>query len=266
MAYAADAFEPFVALVCLLDALLLQIGSNLANDVFDYEKGADEGERLGPMRVTQAGLLSPKEVKRGMLVVFGLAAVSGSYLIIAGGWPILVLGVAAILSAIAYTGGPYPLGYYGFGDLFVFLFFGLAAVAGTYYLQTMTVTRPVWWLAVAMGLLTTAILVVNNLRDIDNDRRAGKRTLPARFGARFAQWEYTLCVLGAYVIVGDLAITGSISIWTLLVFLTFPTAVQLLRSVRNETGRALNKTLARTGKLELFFGLAFAVGMIIGSR
>jgi 1,4-dihydroxy-2-naphthoate octaprenyltransferase len=264
MAYAAGSSHPLVALGCLLAALLLQIGSNLANDVFDYEKGADEGERLGPTRVTQAGLLSPKEVKRGMLVVFGMSAALGLYLIFIGGVPILILGVAAILSAVAYTGGPYPLGYHGLGDLFVFVFFGLAAVAGTYYLQTGTVTAPVWWLSAAMGLLITAILVVNNLRDLENDRRAGKYTLPARFGARFAQWEYTICILGAYAIVTGLILTGALTPWTALVFLTFPLAVKLLSAIRRDTGRALNKTLAGTGQLALWYALAFAAGMLLG--
>jgi len=131
LTYADGSFRPLIALICLLTALLLQIGSNLANDVFDYEKGTDQGERLGPTRVTQSGLLTPGEVKRGMMVVFGISAALGLYLISVGGWPILILGVAAILSAIAYTGGPYPLGYHGLGDLFVFIFFGLVAVTGT---------------------------------------------------------------------------------------------------------------------------------------
>ena len=264
MAYAAGSFQPLVALVCLVDALLLQIGSNLANDVFDYEKGADEGERLGPTRVTQSGLLTPGEVKRGMWVVFGIAAALGLYLISVGGWPILALGVAAILSAIAYTGGPYPLGYHGLGDLFVFIFFGLAAVAGTFYLQTGMVTAPVWWMSAAMGLLTTAILVVNNLRDLENDRQAGKQTLPARFGARFAQWEYTVFILGAYAILTGLILAGDLTIWTALAFLTLPLAVKLLRAVRHDTGRALNQTLAGTGQLELLYALAFATGMLLG--
>ncbi len=199
LAYADGNFQFGSALACLVAALLLQIGSNLANDVFDYENGADQGERLGPTRVTQTGLLTPGEVKRGMLVIFGLSAIIGVYLIFIGGWPILVLGVAAILSAIAYTGGPYPLGYHGFGDLFVFIFFGLAAVAGTYYVQLMVVTLPVWGMSVAMGLLTVAILVVNNLRDIESDRQSNKRTLAVRFGEHSARLEYVICFLGAYI-------------------------------------------------------------------
>ena len=165
MAYTDGGFHAGPALVCLLTALLLQIGSNLANDVFDYERGADQGERFGPIRVTQSELLAPWEVKRGMLVVFGLSILLGLYLTFVGRWPILILGMIAIISAIAYTGGPFPLGYHGLGDLFVFIFFGLAAVMGTYYIQVLAISATVWWMAVAMGLLTVAILVVNNLRD-----------------------------------------------------------------------------------------------------
>ena len=163
-------------IVCLLVALLLQVGSNLANDVFDFERGTDTAERMGPTRVTQAGLLTPSQVKYGMAVVFGLAAVLGLYLAWIGGWVIIAIGVAAILSAIAYTGGPFPLGYYGLGDLFVFLFFGIAAVAGTYYIHTGSVSLAAWWMTIPPGLIITAILVVNNFRDLENDRKARKHT------------------------------------------------------------------------------------------
>jgi len=264
LAYGDGGFQFITALVVLLVALLLQIGSNLANDVFDYEKGADEGERLGPTRVAQSGLLTPGEIKLGMWVVFGAAAILGLYLIFIGGWPMLLLGAAAILAAIAYTGGPYPLGYHGLGEAFVFLFFGLAAVAGTYYLQTGAITPVVWWMAVAMGLLITAILVVNNLRDLENDRRAGKRTLAARFGAGFARMEYLFCILAAYFIPAGLILAGKLTIWSGLVLLTLPLAIRLLRSVYTDQGRALNKTLAGTGQLALFYALAFAAGVLLG--
>jgi 1,4-dihydroxy-2-naphthoate octaprenyltransferase len=264
LAYGDGGFQFTTALVVLLVALLLQIGSNLANDVFDYEKGADEGERLGPTRVAQSGLLTPGEIKLGMWVVFGAAAILGLDLIFIGGWPMLLLGAAAILAAIAYTGGPYPLGYHGLGEAFVFLFFGLAAVAGTYYLQTGAITSVVWWMAVAMGLLITAILVVNNLRDLENDRRAGKRTLAARFGAGFARMEYLFCILTAYFIPAGLILAGKLTIWSGLVLLTLPLAIRLLRSVYTDQGRALNKTLAGTGQLALFYALAFAAGVLLG--
>ncbi len=265
LAFSDSSFRFAPALACLLAALLLQIGSNLANDVFDYEKGADQEERFGPTRVTQAGLLTPGQVKRGMMIIFGLSAFLGLYLISVGGWPILFLGVAAILSAIAYTGGPYPLGYHGLGDLFVFIFFGLAAVAGTYYVQVGTVAQPVWGMAVAMGLLTVAILVVNNLRDIESDRNSNKRTLAVRFGERSARLEYTICLIGAYLIPVALWGAGNLPLLGLLVFLTIPTSIRLVQAVYTDTGKALNKTLAGTGRLELFYALSFALGLIIAT-
>ena len=265
LAYFDGSFHLGPALACLLAALLLQIGSNLANDVFDYEKGADQGERHGPLRVTQAGLLTPGQVKRGMLLVFGISALLGLYLTFVGSWPILALGLAAILSAVAYTGGPFPLGYHGLGDLFVFIFFGLAAVAGTYYVQVLTVTSPVWWMSVSMGLLTVAILVVNNLRDIENDRLAGKHTLAVRFGERGAQLEYILCLLIAYSVPVALWGAGKLPLLSLLFFLTIPNAMRLVQAIYTDHGKALNKTLAGTGQLELLYALTFALGLIIDS-
>lgn len=265
LAYADGNFSLGPTLACLLAALLLQIGSNLANDVFDYEKGADEGERFGPTRVTQSGMLTPREVKRGMLVVFGLSALLGIYLIFIGGWPILILGIAAILSAIAYTGGPFPLGYHGLGDLFVFVFFGLAAVAGTYFVQVLTVTTSVWWMAVAMGLLTVAILVVNNLRDIESDRQANKKTLAVRLGEHGARLEYISCLLGAYIIPVILWGMGELPFLSLLVFATIPNSLRLVQAIFTDTGRTLNKALAGTGRLELFYALSFAVGLVLDS-
>jgi 1,4-dihydroxy-2-naphthoate octaprenyltransferase len=265
LAYVDGVFRFGPALACLIVALLLQIGSNLANDVFDYEKGADQGERFGPTRVTQSGMLKPREVKWGMLVVFCLSAIIGLYLIFMGGLPILILGVAAILSAIAYTGGPFPLGYHGLGDLFVFIFFGLAAVAGTYYVQAHAVTAAVWWMAVAMGLLTVAILVVNNLRDIESDRQANKRTLAVRLGEGGARVEYILCLLGAYIIPVALWGIGELPILSLSVFVTIPISMRLVQAIFTDTGRALNKALAGTGRLELFYALSFALGLMVDS-
>ena len=262
LAFADGNFHLGPALACLLAALLLQIGSNLANDVFDYEKGADQGERFGPTRVTQAGMLTPGEVKRGMMMVFGLCAILGLYLTFIGGWPILALGLAAILSAIAYTGGPFPLGYHGLGDLFVFIFFGLAAVAGTYYVQAFTITGVVWWMSAAMGLLTVAILVVNNLRDIESDRQSNKRTLAVRFGKHGARIEYIVCILSAYIIPVGLWGVGKLPFLSLLILMTVPISMRLVQAVFTNTGRQLNKTLAGTGRLELLYALCFAFGLV----
>jgi 1,4-dihydroxy-2-naphthoate polyprenyltransferase len=265
LAFAVGQFKFGPAAACLVAALLLQIGSNLANDVFDYEKGADAGDRLGPTRVTQSGLLTPDQVKNGMVIVFGITIMIGLYLIIIGGWGILVLGVTAILSAIAYTGGPYPLGYHGLGDLFVFIFFGLAATAGTYYLQVGSITTTVLALAVALGFLTVNILVVNNLRDIENDRKVAKKTLAVRLGARGAIIEYYLLVIGAYLIPIGLVIGQLLSLWGLLVWISFPLALKWARFIRGNNGRALNQALAGTGQVELVYALLFSLGMIIST-
>ena len=263
VAWSEHVFAPGPALAALLGALLLQIGANLANDVFDFKRGADATGRLGPTRVTQAGLLTPRQVLNGMWAIFALAALDGLYLIWVGGWPIVVIGVLSILAAIAYTGGPFPLGYKGLGDLFVFIFFGLAAVCGTYYVQAGTVSLAVVWMAVPMGLLTTNILVVNNLRDIDTDRAAGKHTLAVRLGRRGAQIEYLLLLILAYAIPLGLAMGGLFSFWVMLTWLSIPLAVSLWGQMWREKGRALNATLAGTARLELVYSVLLSVGLVI---
>jgi len=263
MAWRDGVFRLNVVLVCLFTALLLQIGSNLANDVFDFERGADTGERLGPTRVTLAGMLTPKQVKVGMAVVFGLAGILGLYLAWLGGWIILIVGVATIISAIAYTGGPFPIGYYGLGDVFVFIFFGLAAVAGTYYIQAGTVTPAVWWMTLPPGLIITAILVVNNLRDIDNDRKAGKHTFAVRVGEKGTKVEYIVCMVVAYIIPIPVAWAGMISWTTLIAWLSLPLAIQGTRVVLTQKGRPLNAALAKTGQTALTFSLLFWLGLLL---
>jgi 1,4-dihydroxy-2-naphthoate octaprenyltransferase len=263
LAFVDNHFDLDISLVCLFVALLLQVGSNLANDVFDYEKGADEGERFGPTRVTQAGLLRPTQVKRAMWGVFGLTALLGLYLVVQGGWVILILGVSAILAAIAYTGGPYPFGYYGWGDLFVFVFFGLAATAGTYYLHTGYVSSPVWWMAASMGCLTVDILVVNNLRDVKNDRLVKKRTLAVRLGVKGAQIEYFILMSIAFLVPIFLWVSKMASPWGLLTWGAVPLAVKWTGFITQNTGKALNKALAGTGQIELVYAVCFSIGMVL---
>lgn len=258
-------FRLDAALVCLLTALLLQIGSNLANDVFDYERGTDTAERLGPTRVTQAGILAPRQVKIGMAVVFGLAALLGLYLAWLGGWVIIVLGIAAIISAIAYTGGPFPIGYHGLGDVFVFIFFGLAAVAGTYYIQAGFVTPAVWWMTIPPGMIVTAILVVNNLRDLENDRKAGKHTVAVRLGEQGTKIQYVTCMVIAYLVLIPVARVGLIPWMALLAWLSLPLAYQATKVVLTQKGRPLNMVLAKTGQTALAFSLFFAIGLIVNS-
>lgn len=265
LALADGVFQLGPTLAALLCALLLQIGSNFANDYFDFFKGADTHERLGPTRVTSAGLLTPDAMRWGMVVVFGAAALIGLYLIWVGGWPILIAGVAALLAAIAYTGGPFPFGYYGLGDLFVFLFFGLVAVCGTYYVQAHTLPAAVVWAAVPPGLLITAILVVNNLRDLETDRRANKRTLAVRLGRRGTQLEYVLLLLIAYLTPLWLWLGEGDSPWVLLPWLSLPLTMPLLRSVFTTQGKPLNATLAGTARLSLLFSILLAVGLLIAA-
>lgn len=263
VAYYEQVFNVWVSLAALATALLLQIGANFANDLYDYQKGADTEKRLGPVRVTQAGYLSPRQVTFGMVVVFGLAVLLGVYLILQSGWPLLFVGVSAILAAIAYTGGPFPYGYYGLGDVFVFLFFGFAAVCGTYYAQAGYLSPLAFWSAVPMGSLSTAILVVNNLRDIATDHEAGKLTLAVRFGPNFARLQYGTLLAIAYLTVLLLVIFGRAPAWTLLSGSSLILVPPLLSTIRRETGTALNSALAGTGRLELVFALAYAAGLVI---
>lgn len=251
------------ALLALLGAIFLQVGSNLANDVYDFERGADTVERLGPLRVTRAGLLTPQQVKRGMWITFFLAALAGIYLILRAGWPIALVGVTAILAAIGYTGGPFPLGYYGLGDVFVFLYFGLASVVGSYYVQTLALSPLAWWMAVPVGALTTAILVVNNLRDRPQDQATGKRTLAVYLGETGTRWEYTLLVAGAFLLLPFLIGRGFLPLSAILPWLALPQAIRLIRQVWKEQGRALNLTLAGTGQMALMYSVLFWLGLVI---
>ena len=263
LAFYVGKFQLFPAIAALLAALLLQVGANLANDLFDFHKGADAGERLGPTRVTQAGLLSPKHVERGMWVIFGLAALLGVYLIWVAGLPVVLIGLASILAALAYTGGPFPFGYYGLGDLFVFIFFGLAAVCGTFYVQTGFLNWLVVWSSIPMGFLITAILVVNNLRDIHSDRLAGKKTLAVRLGAKGARWEFLFCLIAAWSLPLGLWLTGLLSAWIMISWGTIVVAIPLVQQVWNWTGRPLNKTLAGTGRLTLVYAILFSIGVLL---
>jgi 1,4-dihydroxy-2-naphthoate octaprenyltransferase len=263
LAWADGSFQFVPALAALFVALLLQIGSNVANDVYDFERGADTSERHGPLRVTQAGLLTPSEVKRGMWFIFLLAALLGLYLATLRGWVVIVIGLAAILSAIAYTGGPFPLGYYGLGDLFVFIFFGVVAVTGTYFVQAGSVSEAAWWMSVPVGSIITAILVVNNLRDLENDRAAGKHTLAVLMGRRGAQIEYLLCMIVAYALLPILIWRGVAPLPTLIAWLSLPLAWKSTRMVLTQQGRPLNAALAGTGQTALVYSLLFWLGLFL---
>jgi 1,4-dihydroxy-2-naphthoate octaprenyltransferase len=251
------------ALAALGGALLLQIGANFANDVYDYEKGADTAERLGPTRAVQAGLISAAAMKRGMYVVFALALLIGIYLTLVAGPIVLVIGVVSILSAIAYTGGPYPLGYNGLGDLFVFVFFGLVAVCGTVFVQLGRVPALALWCSIPVGALATAILVVNNLRDREQDARVGKRTLAVRWGKKAVIFEYGLLLALSYAVPLYLATSSARGRFVLLPLITLPLGRRLLRAVATEQGSALNARLAGTAQLLLLFGVLLTLGIAL---
>ena len=256
-------FALLPALAALLGALLLQVGSNLANDVFDFQRGADAPDRVGPLRVTQTGLLTPTQVLRGMWVVFGLSLIPGLYLAARGGWPVVAIGITAIAAAVLYTGGPLPYGYKGMGEIFVFVFFGLVAVSGTYYVQTNTLTLLAIAASVPIGLLTSAILVVNNLRDIGPDRAVGKTTLAVLLGARGTRIEYLLLLGLAFAAPPALFAAGLAPPWVMIAWISAPLAERQARIVITQSGAALNAALAGTALLTLAFSLLFAAGLTV---
>jgi len=261
VAFGEGKFVLLSALVCLACAMLLQIAVNFANDYFDHKNNIDSEERLGPVRVTQSGLIPPGEVKRAMILALFSAGLLFLYLISIGGTIILVIGIASILAALAYSGGPYPLASHGLGELFVFIFFGLVAVCGTYLVQAGELSWMVVIASVPPGLLITAIMVVNNLRDRETDRRAGKNTLAVILGKQGTVREYVFLLVVSYLVPVFLFF-GNLSIEILLPFLTLPYGLSLIREVRNEQGRVLNETLAKTARLSLLFSLLFAFGLI----
>ena len=271
VAFSIGRFRIGPALAAAAGALLLQIGSNFANDVFDYEKGADPPDRLGPPRATQMGLIEPAALKRGMVLVFGFAGMIGAYLAAVAGPLVVAIGVVSIAAAIAYTGGPWPLGYHGLGDVAVFIFFGPVAVVGTTFVSMHaapgggleTLPSLAWIVSIPVGSLATAILVVNNLRDIETDRRAGKRTLAVRTGRRGARLEWVALVAGAYLVTFVAWLGWDASVWVLLPWATLPMAISIGRRVLAETsGPALNGALAATARLGVFFSALLALGLI----
>ena len=252
------------AFAALLGALLIQIGTNLANDYFDFQKGADHGGRVGPMRVTQAGLVKPQTMNQAIALTFALTVFVSAYLVLRGGWPIVVIGVLSILSGIFYTAGRYPLGYLGLGELFVFIFFGPVAVGGTYYVQTLNINWIVVIAGLAPGLLSVAILTVNNLRDIDSDRKAGKKTLAVRFGHAFARGEYLASIIGAFIIpIVLVATTGENWYCLSTMVLSFFAALLIQKVFKSADGPTLNGVLADTGKLTILYSVVFSLGWVL---
>jgi 1,4-dihydroxy-2-naphthoate octaprenyltransferase len=271
-------FAPLPALAAFVGATLIQIGTNFANDYYDAVKGADTEEREGFTRVTAGGLIDPGEVKRAMYLTFAAAILVGTYLVYVGGVPILVIGLLSVASGIAYTGGPYPLGYHGLGDLFVFVFFGLIAVTGTYYVQAVTTlagafptglpegTVPLTAVVASLPIagISTAVLVVNNIRDKEEDAQTGKRTLAVRFGYIFSRVEYAALLALAYAAPVWFYAQQGAALTVFLPFLSLPLAVAVTRTVLTETsGDELNPALSRTGQLLALYALLFGAGLAL---
>ncbi len=260
----AHVFHPLRFAAALLSALFIQVGTNLSNDYSDARRGADAEDRLGPVRVTAGGLVPPRQVLIATYVSFGLAVLFGIYLIAVAGWELLLVGAASILAGVAYTGGPRPYGYEGLGEVFVFLFFGIVAVVGSFFVQVEKLTWEAFALAVPVGLLAAAILVVNNVRDIDSDRRAGKRTLAVKLGRQRTRVMYAGVVYLAYLLTPVTWLFGPTTAWVLLPWLTLPLAASVSRIVRSRTdGPSLNGALAQSGLLQLSFCMLLSAGLLL---
>lgn len=251
-------------LLSMLGALLLQTGTNLDNDVSDFERGTDRAGRLGLPRATALGLLTPRQVRGASRGCFLLATAIGLMLAWRGGWPIFVAGIASAAAAMSYSGGPRPISYTPFGDFVVWLFFGLVAVSGTYYLQTLTLSPGVLVAAAMVGLPAAAVLVVNNYRDLDPDRAVGKRTLAVCLGRAFSRWQYAVLVLAPFVLLVPLALETRIGLTLLIPLLALPMAVSLVRRFWHETpGPAFNAVLARTARFQVLFSALLCVAILL---
>jgi len=267
MGSALAAHEPtaitwWVFFCALAGALLIQIATNFINDALDFKRGADTGERLGPIRVTAAGLLSAGAVMRGAWVCLILAALCGIPLLYRGGWPMLIIGLASIAAAYAYTGGPYPLAYHGLGELFVIIFFGVVAVGGTFYAHSLQWTQSALLAGLAAGSLAVVLLVINNLRDVDGDRRSNKKTLAVRFGEGFARAEVVVFTLTPFALVALIAWIREMP-GLLLTLGALPAAILVIARANGTAGVALNRALAIAGALQWIFGILFVAGSMI---
>lgn len=265
LALGAGHFHPLAFVAALLGAIFIQVGTNLSNDYSDARRGADTEERLGPVRVTAGGLVPPAQVLLATYITFGLAVLCGVYLVYVAGPELIAVGAASILAGVLYTGGPRPYGYEGLGEVFVFLFFGIVAVTGSYFVQVQKLPWQAFACAVPIGLLASAILVVNNVRDLETDRRAGKRTLAVRLGRERTRALYAGMLALAFLSPPLLWLAGGMTPWLLLALLSAPLAIKLVGVVRTRVdGPALNGALARTGMLQLVFCLLFSAGLLAG--
>jgi 1,4-dihydroxy-2-naphthoate polyprenyltransferase len=263
VAYNDGKFFPLLSFIALLCVFLIQIGTNFTNDLYDYLKGADNQNRKGPTRVLSAGLISVREMKLAIFIMFSAAFLLGLYLVYSAGIIILIIGIISIAAGLAYTAGPYPLAYHALGDLFVFIFFGLIGTMGTYYLHQQEFSFFSFLAAVPVGALITNILIVNNYRDINEDNAAGKITLAVKLGEKLTRYQFLILTFISYLIPLFLYIHFELSLFILLPLLSIPVAVKISKMIFSYYGRELNKTLELTAKLSALFGFLFAAGIIL---
>jgi 1,4-dihydroxy-2-naphthoate octaprenyltransferase len=256
-------FKPVAACFALFCSALIQIGTNFVNDLYDFLHGTDKKDRMGPTRVLAADLVTPGEMKIAITIIFGLSFLLGLYLVYVGGWIILLIGILSIMAGIAYTAGPLPLAYNGLGDIFVFIFFGFVGTVGTYYVQALALTPLVFWVSVPVGALITNVLVVNNYRDIKEDKLNGKYTLAVKLGQKFTRLQYVVFTLVSYAILFVVYFTYKQELIIFLPVLSLPLAVKLIKMIYTLEGKELNKTLELTAKLSAIYGILFALGILI---
>jgi 1,4-dihydroxy-2-naphthoate octaprenyltransferase len=263
VAWHEGGFHPLTAFLALITALLLQIAANFANDAIDFKRGTDTPDRVGPTRITSAGYVTYDQVMRATAITLGLAVLTGLYLVYRGGWPFLLLGLAAVICAVAYTGGPFPISYLGLGEVFVFIFFGLIAVTGTAYLQTGNFTALALAASIPSGAMNVGILIVNNYRDLEGDRIANKRTVAVRIGPEKTRIEYQVMLLATMAVPFLFWAVGWLNAWALLTVLAWPLFWQLRQQIHTLRGPALNKTLGMTGRTSLVFSVLFSIALVL---
>ncbi len=263
LAISHNKFTLILSLIALLCSILIQVGTNFTNDLYDYLKGTDKEDRICPRRVLVSGLISTTEMKMGIVTVFGLAFLLGLYLVYAAGIVILIIGIISILAGLAYTAGPYPLAYNGLGDVFVFAFFGIVGTTGTYYLHLHEFSLLSFLIAVPVGTLITNILVVNNYRDIEEDREADKYTLAVKLGKKFTRFQFVNSIAISYLILFIIYFNYDFTYWIFLPLISLPIAVILIKRLQTLEGEGLNKTLELSAKYAALFGLLFSLGLIL---
>ncbi len=263
VAISDGAFNLLPALDALICAVLIQVGTNFSNDLFDFLSGADSPNRVGPKRALTEGWITVKEMKIGIALTFGITFLLGLYLVYVGGWVILLIGILSILAGLAYTAGPLPLAYNGLGDIFVFIFFGIIGTVGTYYVQSLQVNTFAFLSSIPVGALVTNILIVNNYRDTDEDRLAGKKTLAVIFGKKFSRFQYLTLLILSYLVPVLFYFFFEKSIFIFLPFLSLPLAIKVAKMMFTLEGEELNKTLELTSKLSIIFSFLFAIGIVV---